>query len=149
MLGAIFDTFIGSLEGICDILEFGPVEAFRINTAGCPEGERAQRRVVEHFNQYINAYSVEDDSADELDVDEKDFEESEVELSFERDDEEYCELSPVLKEIVKEIGEAAMDILIKNFSNSNPRVGGTVISSIKRDEDSEEEDVETLAKYME
>lgn len=70
MLGAIFDAFIGGLEGICDILEFGPVEAFRINTAGCPEGERAQRRVEEHFKQYNKKIEEPEIISDALDNEE-------------------------------------------------------------------------------
>lgn len=37
---------IRGLEALCDVIEYGPVEAVKINTSLCPEAERATKKII-------------------------------------------------------------------------------------------------------
>lgn len=43
MLGAIYDSFVSTLQGVEDCINFGPIAGFKINASVCPEYERMSR----------------------------------------------------------------------------------------------------------
>ena len=42
---------IRGLETLCDVIEYGPVEAAKINTSFCPEAERSYRKIMENIDK--------------------------------------------------------------------------------------------------
>lgn len=50
MLDMLFEGIIGGLEKVSDVIEFGPIDAVRINTAVIPEAERDSRRIIANLS---------------------------------------------------------------------------------------------------
>ena len=47
----LFDLFIGALETVCDVIQYGPLEAMDIATSVCPEAERATREIMQSLSE--------------------------------------------------------------------------------------------------
>ncbi len=47
----LFDLFIGALETVCDVIQYGPLEAMDIARSGCPEAERATREIMQSISK--------------------------------------------------------------------------------------------------
>lgn len=50
----LFEGIIKGLETVSDVLEYGPVEAVRINTSVIPQAERDYRRITANINKQSN-----------------------------------------------------------------------------------------------
>ena len=51
IMDLLFAGIIGGLEAVSDAIEFGPSEAFRINTSVCPEAERDCKRILRDIDK--------------------------------------------------------------------------------------------------
>lgn len=50
----LFEGVIRGLETLSDVLEYGPIEAAKINTSVCPEAERDYRRIMADIDKPSN-----------------------------------------------------------------------------------------------